>query len=39
MLENIDLPISLTTNGMKLIIPDFYEAYGPDKGIYIRIYG
>ncbi|CAD8211083.1 unnamed protein product [Paramecium octaurelia] len=38
-LENIDLPISLTTNGMKLIIPDFYEAYGPDKGIYIRMYG
>lgn len=38
-LENIDLPIALTTSGLKLIIPDFYDAYGADKGIYVRIYG
>lgn len=33
------LPIALTTSGLKLIIADFFDAYGADKGIYVRIYG
>lgn len=33
-----NLPISLTTSGLKLIIADFYNTYGADKGMYVRLY-
>lgn len=38
-IKDSGLPIALTTSGLKLIIADFYDAYGADKGIYVRIYG